>query len=568
MNQEDAMRMLLRHYPQLAFEVVFDVGANCGQSTAAYLSLFPQATIFAFEPSSASFQQLSATFAANVRVSCHQLALADHSGTAQFTALGTSVSNRIARPTDRCDREDITVTTGDAFCQAVTIDRINYLKIDTEGHDLKVLHGFSEWLSQERIDFVEVEAGMHPLNDKHALLADLSSFMESFGYFVFHLFEQAFERHGRRHLRRANVIYVSDAAVHANLPKDAPPNKRFPRRPASVSQPPSRTGSAMNPDQTPSNFERHHPYPVVVMSFNRPDYLDETLTSLKAQQDISWNQRLVCLFQDGGVNFHSGTRYADDQDLNRCVEVFRDHFPKGIVRQAPFNLGIGLNFNRAEHFIFHEKRYAAAMFFEDDMALGPHYLWTMDQLLDFALSERSHDRVGYVAAYGDHRLSLDDQARCATQIIPMGHSWGFGLTRRHWLEMIRVLGPYLSTLAACDYKQRRKSAILDYYESLGLASRSMSQDAAKHVTTIFLNRIRLMPVICQARYIGKVGSNFTEEIFLAKGYGNEQLYLEQINEFDWPSQEQMDTMLADERRRLQAILQEALEKKGNPLSKQ
>lgn len=48
--------------------------------------------------------------------------------------------------------------------------------------------------------------------------------------------------------------------------------------------------------------------PVVVMAFNRPDYLRETLASIAAQPCVAEGRREVHLFQDGAVNFHSGIR--------------------------------------------------------------------------------------------------------------------------------------------------------------------------------------------------------------------------------------------------------------------
>ena len=42
--------------------IIFDVGANIGQTALSYLKNFPDAEIFSFEPISETFQQLQAHF--------------------------------------------------------------------------------------------------------------------------------------------------------------------------------------------------------------------------------------------------------------------------------------------------------------------------------------------------------------------------------------------------------------------------------------------------------------------------------------------------------------------------
>ena len=42
--------------PNYRFDVLFDVGANVGQSAIAYRKAFPNAAIYGFEPIGASFQ--------------------------------------------------------------------------------------------------------------------------------------------------------------------------------------------------------------------------------------------------------------------------------------------------------------------------------------------------------------------------------------------------------------------------------------------------------------------------------------------------------------------------------
>ena len=54
-------RDIAKSLPGWQPRVIFDVGANIGQTSARLAALFPDASIHAFEPVAASFAQLSAT---------------------------------------------------------------------------------------------------------------------------------------------------------------------------------------------------------------------------------------------------------------------------------------------------------------------------------------------------------------------------------------------------------------------------------------------------------------------------------------------------------------------------
>ncbi|MCG2725664.1 MAG: FkbM family methyltransferase, partial [Elusimicrobia bacterium] len=55
--------------------------------------------------------------------------------------------------------ENIEVKTIDAFCKEQKIEHIHFLKLDVEGHELKVLEGASGMLKLGAIDFIQFEFG-------------------------------------------------------------------------------------------------------------------------------------------------------------------------------------------------------------------------------------------------------------------------------------------------------------------------------------------------------------------------------------------------------------------------
>lgn len=264
--------------------------------------------------------------------------------------------------------------------------------------------------------------------------------------------------------------------------------------------------------------------PIAVISYNRPDLLERFLASLK-QQTVAVDPARVTLFQD-----HGDPAEAD------CVKVFRGAFPEGAVFQAEQNLGVALNIDRAERYVFETLGAEVAYFFEDDLILGPHYLEALGQLADFALGEK---RVSYVAAYGSHRTQAAEQAERSSELVLMDHKWGFALTRRQWERQKPVIEPYLEIIRQRPYRQRDHAAIKAYYQKLGYAQAGTSQDGAKDVAGAVLGTVKLMSLACFAHYEGREGLHMRPELFDELGYGKTEVF-SGPPAFDLPSSEQLD----------------------------
>lgn len=221
----DVFQDIADFLPNYHVDIVFDVGANAGSSTASYLTRFPSSHIISFEPASDTFLQLQGSVKGNKRVDCYQLALGSSKSEGKMVIKGNtdmSMSFLLGQskklPTnDDVRTESVDIVTLDEFCQTKRIDRINYLKIDTEGGDLEVLKGSENMLTEQRIDLVEVEAGMNPSNNWHMPFETLKKFLESHQYFLFGIYEQVDEwPTGEPHLRRTNPIFLSRRMIEVN----------------------------------------------------------------------------------------------------------------------------------------------------------------------------------------------------------------------------------------------------------------------------------------------------------------------------------------------------------------
>jgi FkbM family methyltransferase len=206
--------------PNYSLDTIFDVGANVGQSAKTYISYFPSSQIYCFEPIRKTFLSLQDNIMPNKNVNCFQIAFGSYKGKAMMLSEGTSTMNHLLNQQDNTfkinnmESEVVDILTLDAFCDDNNIEKISYLKIDTEGNDLEVLKGAESMLKKQCVDFIEVEAGMNPTNKYHVAFEILKNYLERHDYFLFGIYEQMHEWIKKElHLRRTNPVFVSQHMI-------------------------------------------------------------------------------------------------------------------------------------------------------------------------------------------------------------------------------------------------------------------------------------------------------------------------------------------------------------------
>lgn len=174
---------------------VFDVGANIGRFSRTMAVAFPRATIHAFEPAPQNFIKLQAACRPYSNIHCIDLALSDSQGLANMNILKLDEMNCIERnpllenyystteimPVSRVQVRQDTV---DHFVASLNISTIDLLKIDTEGHDIRVLNGAAGLLEKKAIKFILLEF-YKPAKSNHAgsgFLDELAMWLEKFGF--------------------------------------------------------------------------------------------------------------------------------------------------------------------------------------------------------------------------------------------------------------------------------------------------------------------------------------------------------------------------------------------------
>ena len=149
--------------------IIFDVGANIGQTAKFYNSLLSKPQIYSFEPVLSTFDQLKSNIKES-NITCFNHALGAKKGKVEILTSSKSGSNSLVKDVysnfDTVQTEIIEVHTVDEVLKKLNLDRIDILKIDTEGFDLEVLHGSINILSSKKVKYVFCEVGFNNESNK------------------------------------------------------------------------------------------------------------------------------------------------------------------------------------------------------------------------------------------------------------------------------------------------------------------------------------------------------------------------------------------------------------------
>jgi FkbM family methyltransferase len=177
-NGEHAL--LRRALPEA--KVAFDVGANVGDWAAAALAINPALELHAFEPSPTTFATLAARgLPASVRLVNAGLGAEDQELSLHVVADGhgnNSLYERRGVDLAAQRQERVRLLPLDRYCAEQSVERIDYLKIDVEGHEVSVLRGARELLRDGRIGLITFEYGGTYI-DARSLLRDVWELVEA-----------------------------------------------------------------------------------------------------------------------------------------------------------------------------------------------------------------------------------------------------------------------------------------------------------------------------------------------------------------------------------------------------
>lgn len=174
--------------------VILDVGANVGALTLAWARAFPAARVFAFEPTAFAFEKLVRNVELNPRlaprIELHQafVTASDDEDAAPAVYASWRIDDLAG------DRHGVHLgeakevagrsTTLDRFVRERALERVDLVKIDTDGHELDVLRGAQQVLRDHR-PLLLFEVGRYLLDERGQGFEEFEELLLPLGYRLF-----------------------------------------------------------------------------------------------------------------------------------------------------------------------------------------------------------------------------------------------------------------------------------------------------------------------------------------------------------------------------------------------
>jgi len=199
----------------LDIQTIVDIGAHSGEFASAAARMFPDSTIYCFEPQATPYRRLLRRMAEHQRFEAYQVALGNSSGTVSFWKSGFSKASSVLHMADLhsstfpWSAEQVKTTVplrrlDDYFASFATNSNV-LLKIDVQGYEVKVLEGARRSLS--RVDFIIVETSFVDLYDGQGTFAELFDLLRPYA-FRFHGCLDVMRSPKDRAILQADLLFV------------------------------------------------------------------------------------------------------------------------------------------------------------------------------------------------------------------------------------------------------------------------------------------------------------------------------------------------------------------------
>lgn len=193
-------------------DILFDVGANVGQTVTGLIQYFPKSQIYCFEPVSKSFNNLFSNFSNRSNVHCIQKGLGSANGFANIVLHDNSELNTLVvngpREDSKIGEEKIKLETIDRFTVAENITHIDFLKMDVQGWEMQVLLGSETLLRDKRIRFIYTEVGFRRCDRDMQHFSEINDYLENKGFWLCGFYDQFRWGDKKEYLGFTNALYI------------------------------------------------------------------------------------------------------------------------------------------------------------------------------------------------------------------------------------------------------------------------------------------------------------------------------------------------------------------------
>jgi len=173
------------------------VGAHYGETALRYIDLFPEARIYSFEPFPDSVKKFKENTSRYPKVQVFEKAFSNIEHESTFYINTSDATNSLLN-SNRTDswidsatetKHSIKVQTDtiDHFCERMSIESIDILKLDVQGAELLVLEGARRMLENKKINLIFTEVEFIEIYKGQPLFHEITAFLSAYNYQLFGL---------------------------------------------------------------------------------------------------------------------------------------------------------------------------------------------------------------------------------------------------------------------------------------------------------------------------------------------------------------------------------------------
>lgn len=168
----------------------FDIGANIGEYTKTIKEQRNNGKdiYHLFEPQKSCYNELKTKFNNDKNIIINNIGLSDTKTEATIykNSDKSGLTSLFKRNLEFYDlkmniEEKIILDTASDYIEKNNINKVNLIKIDVEGNEIKTLNGFGKYLNSDFIDFIQFEYGGANI-DSHTNLMDFFTLLENKGF--------------------------------------------------------------------------------------------------------------------------------------------------------------------------------------------------------------------------------------------------------------------------------------------------------------------------------------------------------------------------------------------------
>jgi FkbM family methyltransferase len=213
--------------------IIFDIGANIGQTINRFKKLNNNSIIHSFEPVNKDFQILTEKFKNDKSIYLNNFAIGEKNCKKKFFCNNLNGSSSFSKLTPKTkwikersysgkinsnkffDKSfDCQIIQLDSYCENKLIKKIDILKIDTQGYEDQVLKGAKNLIKNKKISFIELEIIFNNIYEKKLNFFEIEKYLIPQGYELF-----AIQNPGNLYddyIFQVDVIYFDPDALLVN----------------------------------------------------------------------------------------------------------------------------------------------------------------------------------------------------------------------------------------------------------------------------------------------------------------------------------------------------------------